>query len=173
MTSITKTSITKTMAVFGTSAALASGLLTTGLMNGAAQAASLPVANTAGSASAHPYDGKDPYRSGCARSRVNTGKKASLRNEVGDRLGTIRLFYSRQCGTNWGEVSVATRASGTITVFTSKKSRSFTYRPGNGGHHWGNMVYAPSGVCAKATGSVTAGIGRANKGSGTTPKACG
>jgi hypothetical protein len=35
------------------------------------------------------------------------------------------------------------------------------------------MVYAPSGICAKATGSVTAGIGRANKGSGTTPKACG
>jgi uncharacterized RmlC-like cupin family protein len=40
------------------------------------------------------------------------------------------------------------------------------------GTNWGNMVYAPSGVCAKATGSVTAGIGRANKGSGTTPKAC-
>ncbi|MGV9382377.1 DUF2690 domain-containing protein [Nonomuraea sp. NPDC003707] len=128
---------------------------------------------TTAPASAHPYDGKDPYTTGCANTKVNTGKKASLKNEVGDSLGTIRLFYSRRCGTNWGEVSVAKGGSGAITVFTSKTSRSFSYRPGNGGHHWGNMVYAPSGVCAKATGSVTTGIGRANKGSGTTPKACG
>ncbi|MFI7231020.1 DUF2690 domain-containing protein [Nonomuraea angiospora] len=166
------TSITRKMAAFGTSAALASGLLATGLMNGAAHAASLPVAGTAGPASAHPYDGQDPYRSGCAKSKVNTGKKASLKNEVGDHLGTIRLFYSRHCGTNWGEVSVATGSSGTITVYTSTKSRSFNYRPGNGGHHWGNMVHAPGGICAKAMGTVTAGAGRANKGSGTTAKAC-
>ena len=160
-------SITRKMAVLGTGAALA-----TGLMSGAAHADSRSVARSAEPASAHPYDGQDPYRSGCAKSKVNTGRKASLKNEIGDRLGTIRLFYSRHCGTNWGEVSVGTSASGTITVYTSTKSRSFTYRPGNGGHHWGNMVYAPSGVCAKATGTVTAGAGRANKGSGTTAKAC-
>ncbi|WP_171074336.1 DUF2690 domain-containing protein [Nonomuraea basaltis] len=127
---------------------------------------------TTGPASAHPYDGKDPYRTGCASTKVFTGKKASLKNEVGDSLGTIRLYYSRRCGTNWGEVRVSKNGSGQITVFTSAKSRSFSYRAGNGGHHWGNMVYAPSGVCAKATGSVTVGIGRANKGSGTTAKAC-
>ncbi|MEV4172562.1 MULTISPECIES: DUF2690 domain-containing protein [unclassified Nonomuraea] len=126
----------------------------------------------AGPASAHPYDGKDPYRSGCANSKVNTGKKAALKNEIGDVLGTIRLYYSRRCGTNWGEVTVPKSASGSITVFTSRTSRSFSYRPGNGGHHWGDMVYAPSGVCAKASGTVTAGIGRVNRGSGTTPKAC-
>ena len=154
--------VTSKLAALVTGVALAGGLMT-----GAAQAV------TAGdSVSAHPYDGKDPYRTGCARTKVNTGKKASLKNEVGDRLGTIRLYYSRHCGTNWGEVSVPRNGSGEITVFTSTKRRSFGYRPGNGGHHWGNMVYAPSGVCAKATGSVTAGIGRANKGSGTTPKAC-
>ncbi|WP_165975162.1 DUF2690 domain-containing protein [Nonomuraea deserti] len=162
---------TRTMAVLGMSAALAGGVLTTGLMNGTAQAAS--VVRTSAQASAHPYDGKDPYRSGCARTKVYTGKKASLKNEVGDRLGTIRLYYSRRCGTNWGEVSVSRSGTGTITVFTRTKSRSFTYRAGNGGHHWGDMVHAPSGVCAKATGSVTNGIGRANKGSGTTAKACG
>ncbi|MEU6714464.1 DUF2690 domain-containing protein [Nonomuraea sp. NPDC046802] len=128
---------------------------------------------TTAPANAHPKDGRDPYTSGCANTKVNTGKKASLENEVGESLGTIRLFYSRHCGTNWGEVSVSKHASGTITVFTSNKSRSFSYRPGNGGHHWGDMVYAPSGVCAKATGSVTAGIGRVNKGRGTTPAACG
>ncbi len=159
------TSITRKLTALGAGAALAGGLMT-GLMTEAAQAA--PAV-----ASAHPYDGKDPYRTGCARTKVNTGKKASLKNEVGDRLGTIRLFYSRHCGTNWGEVRVSRRGSGEITVFTGNKRRSFHYRPGNGGHHWGNMVYAPSGICAKATGSVTAGIGRANKGSGTTPKACG
>ena len=131
------------------------------------------VAITAGPANAHPYDGKDPYKSGCANTKVNTGKKASLKNEVGDSLGTIRLYYSRHCGTNWGEVSVAKSGSGTITVFTSKKNRSFNYRPGNGGHHWGDMVYAPSGICAKAAATVTTGIGRARKGSGTTEKACG
>ncbi|MGP3915464.1 DUF2690 domain-containing protein [Nonomuraea sp. 10N515B] len=168
----TITSISRKMAVVGTGTALASGLIAAGLMNGAADAASLSVARTAEPASVHPYDGKDPYSSGCAKSKVNTGKKASLSNEVGDSLGTIRLFYSRHCGTNWGEVSVATRGSGTITVYISTKSRSFTYRPGNGGHHWGNMVYAPSGVCAKATGTVKTGVGRANKGSGTTAKAC-
>ncbi|MFI7699369.1 DUF2690 domain-containing protein [Nonomuraea sp. NPDC049480] len=166
------TSISRKMAAFGTGAALAGGLMATGLTSGAAHAASLSAERTAGPESAHPYDGKDPYRSGCAKTKVNTGKKASLKNEVGDHLGTIRLFYSRHCGTNWGEVSVARSASGTITVYTSTKSRSFTYRPGNGGHHWGNMLYAPSGVCAKATGTVTAGTGRANKGSGTTAKAC-
>jgi len=128
---------------------------------------------TTGPASAHTYDGKDPYRSGCANSKVYTGKKASLSNEIGDTLGTIRLYYSRRCGTNWGEVTVPKNATGHITVFTSRKNISFTYRAGNGGHHWGDMVYAPSGVCAQATGSVTAGIGRVNKGSGTTAKACG
>jgi hypothetical protein len=131
------------------------------------------VVMTAAPANAQPYDGKDPYTTGCANTKVNTGKKALLKNEVGDSLGTIRLFYSRRCGTNWGEVSVSKSGSGTITVFASRTSRSFSYRAGNGGHHWGNMVHAPSGVCAKAMGSVTAGIGRANKGSGTTPKACG
>ncbi|SEF98839.1 Protein of unknown function [Nonomuraea solani] len=126
----------------------------------------------AGPASAHPYDGKDPYRSGCAASKVYTGKSASLKNEIGDVLGTVRLYYSRRCGTNWGEVRVSKNATGHINVFTSKKSRSFVYRAGNGGHHWGDMVYAPSGVCAQAQGSVTVGIGRVNKGSGTTGKAC-
>ncbi|MGP3937159.1 DUF2690 domain-containing protein [Nonomuraea sp. KM88] len=172
MSDSTITSTTsRTMAVLGTIAALAGGVLTTGPMTGTAQAA--PVAGAAAQASAHPYDGKDPYRSGCARTKVNTGKKASLKNEVGDRLGTIRLYYSRHCGTNWGEVSVSESGTGTITVFASSKSRSFTYRAGNGGHHWGNMVHAPSGVCAKATGSVKFGIGRAGKGSGTTGRACG
>ncbi|GAA3591579.1 hypothetical protein GCM10022419_088000 [Nonomuraea rosea] len=128
---------------------------------------------TTGPASAHPYDGKDPYRSGCASSKVYTGKSASLKNEIGDSLGTIKLYYSRRCGTNWGEAQVAKNATGHIRVFTSTKSRSFTYRAGNGGHHWGDMVYAPSGVCAQASGGVSAGIGRVNHGSGTTGKACG
>ncbi len=128
---------------------------------------------TAGPASAHSYDGKDPYRTGCANSKVNTGKKATLKNEIGESLGVIRLYYSRRCGTNWGETQVPKNATGQITVFTSKKRISFSYRAGNGGHHWGDMVYAPSGVCAQATGTVTAGIGRVNKGSGTTGKACG
>lgn len=135
-------------------------------------AAIASLAMTAAPASAHPSDGKDPYTTGCAGSKVDTGKKAALKNEVGDRLGTVRLFYSRRCGTNWGEVSVSRNGHGTITVFTGTKSRSFTYRAGNGGHHWGDMVYAPSGICAKATATVTTGAGRANKGSGTTPKAC-
>ncbi|WP_165977687.1 DUF2690 domain-containing protein [Nonomuraea diastatica] len=128
---------------------------------------------SAGPASAHPYDGKDPYRSGCAASKVYTGKKASLKNEIGDSLGTVQLYYSRRCGTNWGEARVSKHGTGQITVFTSSRNISFTYRAGNGGHHWGDMVYAPSGVCAKASASVSNGIGRVNKGSGTTGKACG
>ncbi|TDC05789.1 DUF2690 domain-containing protein [Nonomuraea sp. KC401] len=128
---------------------------------------------SAGPASAHAYDGKDPYKSGCAASKVYTGKKASLKNEIGDSLGTVKLYYSRRCGTNWGEAKVSKHGTGQITVFTSKKNISFTYRAGNGGRHWGDMVYAPSGVCAKASATVSNGIGRTNKGSGTTAKACG
>lgn len=128
---------------------------------------------TAGPASAHSYDGKDPYSSGCAKSKVYTGKKASLKNELGDILGTVKLFYSRRCGTNWGEIAVAKNSVGNITVSTSKKSISFNYRAGNGGRHWGNMVYAPSGTCAWARGSVNNGAGRLNHAAATTGKACG
>lgn len=128
---------------------------------------------TTGPASAHTYDGKDPYKTGCASTKVYTGKHAYLENEIGESLGAIRLYYSRRCGTNWGELTVSKKGSGQITVFTSSKRRSFSYRAGNGGHHWGDMVYAPSGVCAQATGSVSLGIGRVNRGSGTTGKACG
>ncbi|GGP18046.1 hypothetical protein GCM10012278_88830 [Nonomuraea glycinis] len=57
------------------------------------------------------------------------GEKAAPKNEVGDGLGTIRLFYSRHCGTNWAEVRVSRRGSGEITVFTGSKRH---YRPGSG-----------------------------------------
>lgn len=136
-------------------------------------AAIASIAMTAAPANAHSLAGKDPYRSGCAKTKVDTGKRAYLKNELDDPLGVVKLYYSRKCGTNWGEVRVAKNATGSITVSTSKKSVSFTYKAGNGGHHWGDMVYAPSGVCAWAKATVSLGIGRVNHGSGTTGKACG
>ncbi|MFI6320375.1 DUF2690 domain-containing protein [Nonomuraea sp. NPDC050556] len=138
-----------------------------------AVAAVASIAVLAAPANANSLAGKDPYRSGCADTKVYTGKKAYLKNELGDPLGVVKLFYSRKCGTNWGELWVAKNGTGSITVSTSKKSASFVYKAGNGGHHWGDMVYAPSGVCAWAKATVSLGTGRVNHGAGTTGRACG
>ncbi|WP_084962112.1 DUF2690 domain-containing protein [Thermoactinospora rubra] len=134
---------------------------------GAASLLLLPAAPAA----AHSLDGKDPYRTGCADSKLYTGKSATLRNELGEPLGVLKLYYSTSCGTNWGEVWVSKRATGTITVSRKGKSVSFTFKAGNGGHHWGDMVHAKR-ICAWAKATVRDGIGRVNHASGITGRAC-
>jgi hypothetical protein len=123
-------------------------------------------------ASASSLDGKDPYVTGC-NSGAYSVKSGTITNQIGDPLGTIHLYWSPSCQTNWTEISVSSAGHGSVNVYTDDgRSALFSYSAGNGGHHWGNMLYAP-GVCAWGTVTVINGTGTVNHGSGSTPKACG
>ncbi|HZE34081.1 MAG TPA: hypothetical protein VE198_21940 [Actinoallomurus sp.] len=62
---------------------------------------------------------------------------------------------------------------GSANVYTGDgRSALFSYSAGNGGHHWGNTLYAP-GVRAWGAGTVVTGTGTVNHGSGQTTSACG
>jgi hypothetical protein len=138
----------------------------------AAAAAASTVVLTSLPASASSLDGKDPYTTGCNSSAYSV-KSASIKNPLGDPLGTAYLYWSPSCKTNWTEVRVPTNGSGSANVYTDDgRSEPFSYSAGNGGHHWGNMLYAP-GVCAWGVGTVGLGAGTVNHGSGTTARACG
>ncbi|NUT44150.1 MAG: DUF2690 domain-containing protein [Thermoactinospora sp.] len=125
----------------------------------------------AGPAHAHAYDHKDPYATNCDEG-ATVSRTASIKNSGGDVLGTIYLYWSSKCKTNWTQIKVSTRAQGTIRLYTDGADDSFSYSAGNNGYHWGNMIYAP-GVCAWGQATVNQGTGTANQGTGTTSKACG
>ncbi len=138
----------------------------------AAVAAASTVVLTSLPASASSLDGKDPYTTGCDSGSYSV-KSASIKNQLGDPLGTVYLYWSPGCKTNWSEVKVPTTGSGSVNVYTDDgRSALFSYSAGNGGHHWGNMLYAP-GVCAWGQASVGTGAGSVNHGSGSTARACG
>ncbi len=138
----------------------------------AVAAAASAVVLTSLPASASPLDGKDPYSTGC-NSGSSSVKSASIKNQLGDPLGTVYLYWSPSCQTNWSEVRVPTTGSGSVNVYTDDgRSALFSYSAGNGGHHWGNMLYAP-GVCAWGSATVGLGAGTVNHGSGSTARACG
>jgi hypothetical protein len=123
-------------------------------------------------ASAASLDGKDPYTTGCNGGSYSV-KSASIKNELGDSLGTVYLYWSPSCKTNWTEARVSSIGTGSVNVYTDDgRSALFNYKAGNGGHHWGNMLYAP-GICAWGQATVNNGTGRLNHGSGSTARACG
>ncbi|MDX3104761.1 DUF2690 domain-containing protein [Nonomuraea angiospora] len=122
-------------------------------------------------AAAKPYDHKDPYRTGCGNQAwaVKTGKIISQAN---GRVGTIKLMWSSKCKTNWIEIKLtskpASMARGIIHVRTiDARHDSFSFKPGNQGRHWGNMLYAKN-ICAWGTTTVRWNGGRgAQKASGS------
>ncbi|MGV9775985.1 DUF2690 domain-containing protein [Streptosporangium sp. NPDC003464] len=123
-------------------------------------------------ADAHTYDHKDPYREGCARS-AKVVRTAAVKTPARETVGTVRLMWSRSCKTNWTEVSTSSTASGTISVYTDRGSDTFRFKAGNGGRHWGDMMYAPR-ICAWGSVRVRWNGGRGGQnGQGTTGKACG
>lgn len=137
----------------------------------AAAAASLSVLASL-PASASSLDGQDPYSTGCASGSYSV-KHADIKNQEGDKLGDVYLYWSPSCKTNWTEVRVATNGYGAVNVYADGgKAEYFNYQAGNGGHHWGNMVYAP-GICAWGQGTVVEGSGSLLHGSGWTAEACG
>ncbi|MCK2221136.1 YjfA family protein [Actinomadura sp. ATCC 31491] len=119
-----------------------------------------------------PYDHKDPYRSGCGNS-ARAVRTAPINSRANGRVGTIKLMWSGKCKTNWTEITTATSASGMISVYRNGASDTFHFKKGNGGRHWGNMLYA-NNVCAWGSATVQWNGGRGGQnGSGSTGKACG
>ncbi|MFC4115414.1 DUF2690 domain-containing protein [Nonomuraea zeae] len=121
---------------------------------------------------AQRYDHQDPYKSGCgnAARSVKSGKIISRAN---GQVGTIKLMWSGKCQTNWIEIRTATSANGIISVYAADgRSDRFSFKAGNGGRHWGNMIRAKN-MCAWGSASVQWNGGRGGQyGSGTTAKAC-
>ncbi|MEO3871244.1 DUF2690 domain-containing protein [Nonomuraea sp. B12E4] len=124
-------------------------------------------------AQAKPHDGQDPYRSGCGKS-ARVVKTAKINSRANGEVGTIKLMWSGVCKTNWVEIRTASSARGTISVYAADgRYTSFRFKAGNGGRHWGDMVWA-NNMCAWGSASVQWGSGAGGQnGSGTTGKACG
>ncbi|MEV0382210.1 DUF2690 domain-containing protein [Nonomuraea sp. NPDC050643] len=119
-----------------------------------------------------PYDHKDPYKSGCGNS-ARTVRTATINSKANGQVGTIKLMWSGKCKTNWIEVSTATSARGTISVYAADgRYDRFSFKPGNKGRHWGNMIWA-NNMCAWGGVSVQWNGGKGGQnGAGTTSKAC-
>ncbi|MCA2225529.1 DUF2690 domain-containing protein [Nonomuraea aurantiaca] len=145
----------------------------TAIAVGAVAAALLTISPaSAQAAGRNYYDHKDPYTTGCGNAAkvVRTG---SLSNRIDGKVGTIQLWWSGRCKTNWIEIRTASSAHGTISVYTDKGYDRFSFKQGNGGRHWGNMMYG-NNMCAWGSASVVFGSGRGGQnGSGGTTKACG
>ncbi|MER6943249.1 DUF2690 domain-containing protein [Nonomuraea sp. NPDC000554] len=129
------------------------------------------LATSPAQAAARGYDHQDPYKSGCGNS-ARVVRTADLHNGA-DVVGTIQLMWSGKCKTNWVEIKTSERAHGTISVFTQDdRSDQFSYRAGNGGRHWGNMLRA-NNMCAWGQASAMWGGGQGHQNaSGHTTKAC-
>ncbi|MEU6790448.1 DUF2690 domain-containing protein [Nonomuraea wenchangensis] len=119
-----------------------------------------------------PYDHQDPYRSGCGNS-ARVVRTAAIKTRFNDKVGTVKLMWSGKCKTNWTEITTMSSASGTIRVYRNGAYNTFQFKKGNGGRHWGNMLYA-NNVCAWGSASIQWNGGRGGQtGTGTTSKACG
>ncbi|MFG1703585.1 DUF2690 domain-containing protein [Nonomuraea sp. M3C6] len=130
------------------------------------------VAGSPAQAAAKPYDHKDPYKTGCGNS-ARVVKTAKVNSRVDGELGTIKLMWSGRCKTNWVEVKVGSTMRGTISVYAADgRYDQFRFKAGNGGRHWGDMVWA-NNMCAWGGVSVQWGSGAGGQnGAGTTRKAC-
>ncbi|WP_433512390.1 DUF2690 domain-containing protein [Nonomuraea sp. CA-143628] len=141
----------------------------TAIAVGAVAAALLTI--TPASAQAAGYNHKDPYKTGCGNA-AKVVRTAPLKSRV-DTVGTIQLWWSGKCKTNWVEIKTASSGHGVINVYTDKGSDRFSFKAGNGGRHWGNMMNG-NNMCAWGSASVVFGSGQGGQnGSGSTTKACG
>ncbi|MEV0348810.1 DUF2690 domain-containing protein [Nonomuraea sp. NPDC050680] len=148
-------------------------LRVTAIAVGAVAAALLTISPASAQATAKPYDHKDPYTTGCGNS-AKIVKTGSITSRANGKVGTIQLWWSGRCKTNWIEIRTATSASGSINVYTADgRYDRFAFKKGNGGRHWGNMLWA-NNMCAWGGASVQWNGGRGGQnGAGTTAKACG
>ncbi|MEV1170195.1 DUF2690 domain-containing protein [Nonomuraea sp. NPDC049784] len=138
---------------------------------GALAAALLAVAPANAQAKPHPYDHQDPAKSGCWNS-AKVVRTADIKSRV-EKVGTIKLWWSFKCKTNWVEIRSSSSATGTISVYAAdKRYDQFRFKAGNKGRHWGNMVEA-NNMCAYGTVSLQWNGGRGGQNaSGSTTRAC-
>ncbi|MEV0233180.1 DUF2690 domain-containing protein [Nonomuraea sp. NPDC050786] len=133
--------------------------------------AAVLLAGTPANAQAKPYDHQDPAKSGCwSSAKVVRTADIKMRRES---VGTIKLWWSFKCKTNWVEIRTSSTATGTISVYAGDgRSDTFSFKAGNKGRHWGNMVWAEN-MCAYGKASVRWNGGRGGQiGNGSTTKAC-
>ncbi|MGW0801731.1 DUF2690 domain-containing protein [Nonomuraea sp. NPDC002799] len=118
------------------------------------------------------YDHKDPYKAGCGNS-ASVVRQGAIKSRIDGQVGTIKLWWSGKCKTNWIEIKTATSVTGSITVRTQDgRADTFNFKAGNGGRHWGNMLEA-NNICAWGSTYVRWNGGRGGQyGTGSTPKAC-
>ncbi|MFG1698400.1 DUF2690 domain-containing protein [Nonomuraea sp. NPDC049309] len=135
--------------------------------------AAVLLAGSPAHAALKPYDHQDPYKTHCGNyaRAVRTG---NITSRAHGTVGTIKLMWSSKCQTNWTEIKVGTTMVGTIHVYTADgRHNSFNFKAGNGGRHWGDMLYGKD-MCAWGSASVQWGGGRGGQNaSGSTSKACG
>jgi hypothetical protein len=114
---------------------------------------------SAASCSGSACTGQDPYATACNVGDSIAGS-AAIVDGAGATIGELKLYWSAQCQTNWGQayfndgnpastppVTVSVEGSSSSATYDSG-SVPFTYT-GSGSPVWGNMVYSPG--CAYAT----------------------
>ncbi|GAA4225490.1 hypothetical protein FHR32_002203 [Streptosporangium album] len=127
-------------------------------------------------ANALDYTGKDPYKSGCARS-ARVLKTADLITYADKKdVGDVKLMWSSTCKTSWGEVEVSPQADVSILVATDLKERGKTsyvkLKKGRGGRHWGPMLSVLRGRCTYAWAEARTGSYAKDVGLGDTDMVC-
>jgi hypothetical protein len=125
-------------------------------------------------------DGRDPVQTGCAAGAYTAATGYAYRGgnpNFGDNGIVIELRYSPRCGTNWTRLlftgSGAPWVGVTLEVVRLNGAGPPTDEmwPYSGRTQtlWGNMVYAPSPICAYGYASVD---GWSYSWFGATPRAC-
>jgi hypothetical protein len=128
-------------------------------------------------------DGRDPVQTGCNAGAYTAATGYAYRSGqsmFGDNGIIIELRYSPRCGTNWTRllftgsgapwvgVDLEVIRSNGAGIYGSKTVKSWSYS-GPTQTLWGNMVYAPSPICAQGYASVD---GWSYSWFGSTPWAC-
>ncbi len=95
----------------------------------------------------------DPIQTGCA-SDAYTVSTQPIKNG-GGTVGQVQLRYSPRCGTNWAK-TVSNIGTAYVQAIVASPSDSASYSATSTSVYT-DMVYAPTGVCAVATGSINNG----------------
>ncbi len=96
----------------------------------------------------------DPIQTGCA-SDAYTVSTQPIKNSGGGTVGQVQLRYSPRCGTNWAK-AVSSIGTAYVQAIVASPSDSASYSATSTSVYT-DMVYAPNGVCAVATGSINNG----------------
>jgi Protein of unknown function (DUF2690) len=140
----------------------------------------VPATVEASGCSGYGCDGRDPVQTGCSAGAYTATTGYAYRSgqpRFGDNGIVIELRYSPKCGTNWTRILFTGPAAPWVGVnievvrsngagINGPKPWPYTGRTQT---LWGNMVYAPSPICARGYVEVD---GWSYSWFGATPWAC-